>query len=186
MTDLYVENITKQKIRFSFRIPENHQVIVAEIPIGGQKRMLDRDLTGPECEAIIDQLQRGFGAIEGREVARHKGFVGLAYSTTKRFTMDAIAEGVEANVDIRTQQAADLRQGTAVAMHHKAAQIMGAPDGDTSPVRQSDVTIKEVVGRGDEGSGFGEERIEIRRQGEGGEVRRSGKRTLKALKPKAA
>ena len=113
---LYVANETRQNIRFYYRLPENDKMFMLPIAIGEQQA-IPSDLNPIEMRSVIGQLEKGFGAVQAKDLDRSKFFVGVCYSDDQPIPAKLIERGINNNLIILEKRGELLRKETAVANH---------------------------------------------------------------------
>ncbi len=116
MSKIYIANCTKQVQQLQFRVPENPQIIMGEIPIGEQKLVWDGST--PAIQDIIEQLS-AYGMVSVAELPRTKRFAGLCYSLDVPVKMDAIVMANRHNIDVLFDKGVEIRKALAVAVDKK-------------------------------------------------------------------
>lgn len=117
MAELYVGNCTKQNIEFHFRVPEHEKVFMLPVAMGKQECIPVRNLNTPQVEAIIHQLEEGWGGVPGREVGNAREFVGICYSIDTPLAPKLIERGFHHNDDVLEKRGVEFRKQTAVAIN---------------------------------------------------------------------
>lgn len=124
MPSLYVANTSKQHHQFVFRMPEVNGVSKADIPIGAQVIVGERNMSLEQINAIVDQ-HKPYGLTHVSELPRRKKFIGLCYSIDKPVTFDSIAETIERNDGALNERAEERREETVASIAQELQGVTG-------------------------------------------------------------
>lgn len=119
---LYVANTTKQKLQFSFRIPESEQLRTVPIEPGTQSIVIN-NVGVDEINAIIEH-HAPYGLIDSSEIDQSTQFIGTCYSIDKPVASSVIMKGIMDNDDILDRGASERRQA-ALAAHDESQRQSG-------------------------------------------------------------
>jgi hypothetical protein len=171
--DLWVFNATKKNLKFKYRFPEIPGVKTAIIPIGGQTCLHKPGLNQAEVDALAAQLEAAYGAVPSTQAARVRGRVNVFYSIDRPVKPGAIEAAVEHNIDVLTEEGAELRKQAAVAIHSALADKEAESRFGRGNLRETHVEIVEETRRGE--TPQINERVEVVREGEGAAPSRRGR-----------
>jgi hypothetical protein len=115
MGTLYVANTTNQTREYCFRLPENPKIISIRVPPRTQKDLWTGSTA--QLEAIIQEIERGHGAIPVNEVPRHRDFIGSCWSLDKPIPIGSLRAALDQNDNVLLMRGYNLRKDAAVAMN---------------------------------------------------------------------
>lgn len=118
---LYVANTTKQKLQFTYRVPESDRLRSIPIEPGSQAVVIDADR---DAISAIIKHHEAYGLIEHREIDQAQQFIGTCYSIDKPVPSSIIEKGIRDNDGLLDRGAAESRQ-IALAAHDQQQQEAG-------------------------------------------------------------
>jgi hypothetical protein len=146
----YLCNMTQQRQRVAYRLPEVSSAWIQEVPIGGQIMLSGKnggyDLTTPEINAVIEQLTP-YGMVALENIDRVQGYVPLCYAIDRRIPITAIEKGLRANGSLLDSRGRQMRREAAIVSSQEIDnRLAGA--GAEGGVREVDVSVVEIEPRG--------------------------------------
>ena len=140
---LFIANVSRQNLTFSFRVPEQNGIKQVMIPPGAQRPIYSPDLTKPQVDGIIEQ-GRIYGMVAADEVDRVKKQTPMVYSVGKEISAEKIRKLMMTNHDALTHEGEQTRKQAAVIAHHNVEN----PSPDIHFNKVTDTEIVEVAQRG--------------------------------------
>jgi hypothetical protein len=115
MTKLYLSNATKQRLKFSYRLPEANRIFEQEIHSGRQV-VIGEDWSDTQIDFVVKQLDRAGFKRAHETNGKLENFSGWLYSVDKTTTENQIRSGHEARVEAQETISVVEAQRGALAM----------------------------------------------------------------------
>ena len=170
MTKLYIANCTIHNQDFLFKMPEQKSInnYRAQIPIGGQVLIMNRDIQRDEAEFIVEQYRK-YGIVAVDEIDRTKGFFGLCYQLDRPIDVERIMLAIAHNQEAMEIKGHENRKQGAAAL---SANIDNNLMGSDSKLQGLEVDIIEQPKAGQHGQGEQmKETIQVAKPGSKAEAR---------------
>jgi hypothetical protein len=145
--EIYVANATLQHRQLSYRRREDMrpdaQPRTLEIPAAGQAKF-PGEYDNEGVKWIITQLERS-GGVPHDDLEAIKRPHTLVYRVQKVIESDTISEAVEADIDARTDIAADQMEKAGAAAFNAAQSVLRTNGKDPESLKEASLTIEEVT-----------------------------------------
>jgi hypothetical protein len=169
MTKLYIANCTKMIQDFLFKLPGQTAInsYRAQIQIGGQQLIMNRDIPRETAEFIVDQ-HRKYGIVAVEDIDRTRGFFGLCFQLDREIDVERIMMAVIHNEEATEIRGHENRKLQAAALSNN---IDNNLQGSDSKLQGLEVDIIEQPKPGSHGQDQMKETIQIAKPGSKAEAR---------------
>ncbi len=158
--NLFIANATKRKFHLHYRLPGMERIFDVLIDAGQQWRVHDAHSDQDLVEAIIKQIE-AYGAKPVSKI-ESKGFTGIAYSTDKPISFEAIEAGLSQVDQLAIETAFKNIQQRAVAADREVAQIAKDAGAEASGL---EIEINQQAQPGTSASDLTKTKIDVQREG---------------------
>ncbi|MEN9755888.1 MAG: hypothetical protein RL755_75 [Pseudomonadota bacterium] len=143
---LFVANLTKQRFKFHYRLPENPKLLDQDIPIGKQIQIAG-DLTRDVIDIIVSQHE-DYGILAANEVygKSHDNIKApIVYSVGEPVDLDKLFYGISQNDEVAQKMADDSKVATTAAILEALPQANAVVLDTVSETTEHGVTTSKTV-----------------------------------------
>jgi len=143
---LFIANLTKQRFKFHYRLPENPKLLDQDIPIGKQIQIAG-DLARDVIDIIISQ-HADYGILAANEVygKSHDNIKApLVYSVGEPVDLDKLFHGIAKNDDVAQKMADDSKLATTAAILEQFPEANAVELDTVAETVENGVTTRKTV-----------------------------------------